>query len=113
MLVWYVDDTFVFLNHREEEFHSFLGHMNSINQRIHFTTEREVDDNLEFLDVLVLRRTKVLHRDSKSSSQAKACLDKDVYALTGLCVFGSLNTLTKRLDILMQCCSRMVTLLYR
>ena len=52
----YVVDTFVVWSHREEELIRLLAHLNSVHLRIQFTLEREGDDQLAFLDVLVLRR---------------------------------------------------------
>ena len=55
--VWYryVDDTFVVWNHGEEELEIFLQHLNSQNENIQFTMEKEHDGELSFLDVLVIR----------------------------------------------------------
>ena len=53
----YVDDTFVIWSHGEEELGRFLAHLNQVHPRIQFTVERETDNQLAFLDVLVLRRT--------------------------------------------------------
>ena len=54
--VRYVDDTFVVWSHGEEELGRFLLHINSIHPQIQFAMETERDQQLAFLDVLVLRR---------------------------------------------------------
>ena len=54
---WYIDDTFVVWSHGEEEFGCFLAHINSFRLQIQFTMEKESDDHLDFLDVLILRRS--------------------------------------------------------
>ena len=49
----YVDATFCFLNKTTVE--KTLKHLNSINPSIHFTVEQETDNQLPFLDVLLMR----------------------------------------------------------
>ena len=49
----YVDDTFVVLP--ENSINSFHNHLNSINPSIQFTLEKESNNQLPFLDVLVTR----------------------------------------------------------
>ena len=51
-----IDDTFVVWSHGEEEFGRFLAHINGVQPHIQFTMEREMDDQLAFLHVLVLGR---------------------------------------------------------
>ena len=51
--IWlrYVDDTFVKI--REEDIEEFTNHINSIDDNIKFTSEREEDGKLAFLDVQI------------------------------------------------------------
>ena len=55
--VWfrYVDDTFVVWNHGEVELQLFLQQINSKNENIQFTMEKEENGQLPFLDVLISR----------------------------------------------------------
>ena len=50
----FVDDTFVIMH--TNEVNGFFDHLNSVDPNINFTMELEQDDNLAFLDVLVMRR---------------------------------------------------------
>ena len=50
----YVDDTFILWPH-PEDVHILLDHVNSIRPSIQFTIEKEQDNKLPFLDVLVTR----------------------------------------------------------
>ncbi|XP_046406336.1 uncharacterized protein LOC124171238 [Ischnura elegans] len=52
----YVDDTFVVWPHGAEELDKSLCHLNQQHPRIQFTTEKEEDGKLAFLDVLVKRK---------------------------------------------------------
>ena len=49
----FVDDTFVIMH--TNEVNRFFDHLNSVDPNINFTMELEQDDNLAFLDVLVMR----------------------------------------------------------
>jgi hypothetical protein len=51
MWLRYVDDTFVQL--KEDEFDSFTQHINGIDPNIKFTSEKEEEGKLAFLDVLI------------------------------------------------------------
>ena len=53
----YMDDTFTIWSHGHEELDKFLQHINSINPKIQFTMEKEVDGKISFLDVLVSRKS--------------------------------------------------------
>ena len=50
----YVDDTFILWPH-QEDVQILLHHLNSIRPSIHFTREKEQDNKLSFLDVLLTR----------------------------------------------------------
>uniref|UniRef100_UPI001AE043E5 reverse transcriptase domain-containing protein n=1 Tax=Chryseobacterium sp. RR2-3-20 TaxID=2787626 RepID=UPI001AE043E5 len=52
----YVDDTFVIWPHGEAKLYEFLNHLNSQHQRIQFTMEIEENNQLPFLDVLVIKK---------------------------------------------------------
>ena len=55
MKLWrrYVDDTFVIIaSERIDEFHN---HLNSINNNIQFTIEKENDNSIAFLDVKITK----------------------------------------------------------
>ena len=56
--IWlrYVDDTFCFLN--KDHINDFYTHLNSICSHIQFTTEKEHNFSLPFLDVLVKRNSR-------------------------------------------------------
>ena len=54
MWLRYVDDTFILWPH-QEDVQVILDHMNSIQPSIQFTMEKEQDNKLRFLDVLVTR----------------------------------------------------------
>ena len=54
MWLRYVDDTFILWPH-QEDVQILLDHMNSIQPSIQFTMEKEQDNILPFLDVLVTR----------------------------------------------------------
>ena len=56
----YVDDTFVICPHGQEESHRFHEHLNSFHSSIHFTMEEEKECTLQFLDVLITRRSSSL-----------------------------------------------------
>ena len=53
--IWkrYVDDTFVIIHKNSVE--DFLDHLNTIENSIKFTIEKEADHTLPFLDTLVRR----------------------------------------------------------
>ena len=52
--LWYVDDTFILWPH-QEDVQILLDHVNSIRPPIQFTMEKEQDNKIPFLDVLVTR----------------------------------------------------------
>lgn len=52
----YVDDVFLIWSYGEEELDKFHQHINNINPRIQFTMEKENNNQLPFLDVLVTKR---------------------------------------------------------
>ena len=54
MWLRYVDGTFILWPH-QEDVQTLLDHVNSIRPSIQFTTEKEQDNKLPFLDVLVTR----------------------------------------------------------
>ncbi|XP_054708390.1 uncharacterized protein LOC129218197 [Uloborus diversus] len=56
--VWfrYVDDTFAVWSHGEEDQQLFLQHLNSIHPSIQFTMQKESNNQLPFLDVLVTKK---------------------------------------------------------
>ena len=54
MWLRYVDDTFILWPHQEDVY-ILLDHVNSIRPSIQFTMEKEQDNKLPFLDVLVTR----------------------------------------------------------
>ena len=54
MWLRYVDDTFILWPH-QEDVQILLDHVNSIRPSIQFTMEKEKDNKLPFLDVLVTR----------------------------------------------------------
>ena len=56
----YVDDTFVIWPHGEEKLDAFLGHINTLHPNITFTLEKEKDNKIAFLDVLIERKSNTL-----------------------------------------------------
>jgi hypothetical protein len=52
----YVDNSFMVLPHGPARLQQFLHHLNSVRPTIKFTTEIEANDNLLFLNVLVMKR---------------------------------------------------------
>ena len=52
MWLWYIDDIFILYPH-QEDFQTLLDHANSIQPSIQFTIEKEQDNQLTFLDVLL------------------------------------------------------------
>jgi predicted GIY-YIG superfamily endonuclease len=52
----YVDDTNVLWPHGEEELNKFFHHINNLSKDIKFTMEREVNDTIPFLDILINRK---------------------------------------------------------
>ena len=53
VLVRYVDDIFLIYKGNDDQFQEFLNYVNSFIPCIEFTVEKEVDNKLAFLDVLV------------------------------------------------------------
>jgi hypothetical protein len=53
----YVDDTFVVWPHGQEKLTDFLTHLNSLNSKIQFTMETEIDGYLPFLDIHIYSRS--------------------------------------------------------
>ena len=51
---WYIDDTFAIFN-KEEDFNTFLIHLNSLYPSLRFTDEKKSNHSLPFLDVLEAR----------------------------------------------------------
>ena len=51
----YVDDTFIIWDGSDDELEQFLLHLNSIKTTIKFTMEKEANNQLPFLDVMVRR----------------------------------------------------------
>lgn len=49
----YVDDTFVQWQHAQKELKQFLNHINNIHNNIQFTMEKEHNQQIAFLDVLI------------------------------------------------------------
>ena len=54
MWLRYVDDTFILWPH-QEDVQVLLGHVNTIRPSIQFTMEKEKDNQLAFLDILITR----------------------------------------------------------
>ncbi|XP_054723405.1 uncharacterized protein LOC129233402 [Uloborus diversus] len=56
--IWfrYVDDTFAVWSYGEEDLQLFLQHLNNIHPRFQFTMEKESNNQLPFLDVLVTKK---------------------------------------------------------
>ena len=52
----YVDDTFVIWQHGDDNLNKFLSHLNQIHPRIKFTMEKEQENQLPFLDVLLKKK---------------------------------------------------------
>ena len=52
----FVDDTFLIWAHGKEELNKFVDHLNSQNDSIKFTKEFEENNELPFLDTLVIRK---------------------------------------------------------
>ena len=53
--VHYVDDTFVIWPHGLDKLENFHSHLNSLRKSIRFTVEKEQNNHLPFLDVLVTK----------------------------------------------------------
>ena len=51
---WYVDDIFV-LFRKEEHLKLFLNYINSCHENIKFTSEKETNNKLSFLDIEISR----------------------------------------------------------
>ncbi|XP_074038819.1 uncharacterized protein [Leptinotarsa decemlineata] len=52
----YVDDIFIIWPHGKQELDRFVTYLNNIHPRIQFTTEREENRQLPFLDLLITRK---------------------------------------------------------
>nr|XP_023023996.1 uncharacterized protein LOC111512130 [Leptinotarsa decemlineata] len=52
----YVDDIFIIWPHGKQELNRFVTYLNNIHPRIQFTTEREENRQLPFLDLLITRK---------------------------------------------------------
>jgi hypothetical protein len=52
-----VDDTFVIWPHGQEKLTEFLNHLNGLHNKIQFTTEKEEEGHLPFLDIEIYRKT--------------------------------------------------------
>jgi predicted GIY-YIG superfamily endonuclease/uncharacterized protein (UPF0335 family) len=59
----YVDDTFIIWNGNDNDLQAFLDHMNNLAPTIKFTMEKEENNKLPFLDVMVQK-----HRDTIQTS---------------------------------------------
>jgi len=53
----YVDDTFILWDKNDDELQDFLQHLNSLRPSIKFTMEKEENNRLPFLDVMVKKKT--------------------------------------------------------
>ena len=53
--VHYVDDTFVIWPHGPDKLENFHNHLNSLRKSIQFTIEKEEDNHLPFLDLLITK----------------------------------------------------------
>ena len=53
--VRYVDDTFVIWPHGLDKLENFHSHLNNLRKSIQFTIEKEEDNHLPFLDVLITK----------------------------------------------------------
>ena len=60
--IWmrYVDDTFILWPHGANDLDAFLNHLNSQHPAIQFMMEKESEEKIPFLDVLVERKGKKL-----------------------------------------------------
>ena len=71
--VHYVDDTFVIWLHGHDKLENFHSHLNSLRKSIQFTIEREQNNQLPFLDVLVtkagIHMTTSIHRITTHTDQ--------------------------------------------
>ena len=56
----YVDDTFIIWQYGKDSIHTFLDHLNGIQESIKFTTEMETNQTIAFLDVLIRRNRGVI-----------------------------------------------------
>ena len=56
--IWrrYVDDTFCIWEHSDEDLNTFLTELNNYDEHIKFTMEKENDQKISFLDVLIIRQ---------------------------------------------------------
>ena len=74
VLIWrrFVDDTFVVLP--RNDLPSFFTYINSLESSISFTMEKEMDDHLPFLDVLVKKETN--HTFSTSVYRKPTCTNR-------------------------------------
>ena len=71
--VRYVDNTFVIWPHGPDKLENFHSHLNSLRKSIQFTIEREQNNQLPFLDVLVTKAgnhmTTSIHRKTTHTDQ--------------------------------------------
>ena len=72
--IWkrYVDDTFVIWPHGEEKLGAFLEHINTLHPNIIFTVEKEENNKIAFLDVLIEKKgntvqTSVYHKPTHTN----------------------------------------------
>jgi hypothetical protein len=56
----YVDDTFIVWPHCPDKLQEFFHHINNLRPSIQFTMERETNNHLPFLDVLVTKNGSIL-----------------------------------------------------
>jgi uncharacterized protein (UPF0335 family) len=59
----YLDDTFIISNGNDNDLQAFLDHMNNLAPTIKFTMEKEENNKLPFLDVMIQK-----HRDTIQTS---------------------------------------------
>lgn len=52
----YVDDIFVIWPHGEEQLNKLLEHLNNIHENINFTMEKEINNEIPFLDILITKK---------------------------------------------------------
>ncbi len=70
--IWYryVDDTFIVWPHGKNTISNFLQHVNSVRPSIQFTIETKHNGSLAFLDVLVSRKTGIVHVSNTHGAHA-------------------------------------------
>jgi hypothetical protein len=81
--VWvrYVDDVFAVFN-TNQDLTSFTNQINSFYPTIKFTTEVESNENLPFLDVLVMRKNNKIEFDIYRNENPRIPIDTSLKTLT-------------------------------